>query len=180
MNAYNVALFIHLLGVITLFIAFGITQRAGVRIRRADTADHLRLWLDLASTTQNMFPAAIILLLGAGLYMTADIWDFTTPWVVVAIITIGVMTVGGIVFVGRGLARLARAAGDQGEGPVSGQLQTEVRRSPAWVALSTLNGAALGVVWLMATKPGWIVSVSVVVGLAVIGGVAGLVAARRN
>jgi hypothetical protein len=33
MSSYNVALFIHLLGVITLFGAIALQQRAGVRLR---------------------------------------------------------------------------------------------------------------------------------------------------
>jgi hypothetical protein len=43
-----------------------------------------------------------------------------------------------------------------------------------------VNGAALGVLWLMINKPGWATSVGVVIGATVIGAAAGAILARRG
>ncbi|MGH2708669.1 MAG: hypothetical protein ACRDJK_10290, partial [Actinomycetota bacterium] len=87
----SVALFIHLLGVVALFIAMGIVQRGGSGVRVSSTVEELRLWLGLVQTTRAMFPAALLFILGSGLYMADRSWSFDTPWIVVAIVSIVVI-----------------------------------------------------------------------------------------
>jgi hypothetical protein len=179
MNAYNVALFIHILGVITFFLAVGISQRGGAQVRRAQTVEHLRLWLGLVKTTEGMFPAAILLLLATGLYMTADVWDFETPWVVVGLFTLAALMAVGIAVVGRRFTRMAEAATTAGEGAVPADLRKLIAEPVTWVGLSANNGAAIGVVWLMTNKPGWTASILIVLGLALVGAFIGFAIARR-
>ena len=178
MNAYNVALFIHLLGVVTLFSAIGLQQRGGAQIRGATTLEQLRLWLGLVRTTQGMYPAAIVLLLAGGLFMTGSAWTFTTPWIAVALVGLACMAVAGALVVGRRLAALGAAAA--GDGPVPPDLARLIARPDAWVCLFALNGVAIGILWLMATKPGWAASVAVVVGVAAIGAAIGLAITSRS
>jgi hypothetical protein len=180
MRAYDVALFVHLLGVITFFIAVGINQRGGARIREAQTVEHVRLWAGFVRTTQRMFPAAIVLLLGAGLFMTADVWTFATSWIVVGLVGLAVIVAVGIGVVGRRIEAIAAAAEAAGDGAVPPELVTLIADPVMWTALSALNGAAIGIVWLMATKPGWTGSVSVVLGLGLIGALVGSGIARRG
>jgi hypothetical protein len=180
MRAYDIALFIHLLGAITFFIAIGIMQRGGARVRGAQTVEHLRLWLGLVQTTQRMFPSAIVMLLGAGVYMTIDVWTFETPWVMVSLVALVTMTAVGTGIVGRRFSRIEAAAKAAGDGSLPPQLGGLIAEPITWGSLSALNGAAIGIVWLMATKPGWAVSISVVLGLALIGALIGLALARRD
>ncbi len=180
MRAYDVALFIHLLGVITLFLAMGLLQRGGARIRQAETLEHLRLWLGLVQTTRGMFPAAVVMLLATGLYMTADVWTFETPWVVTAIVGLLGIAILGALLVGRRFARIGRAAGTAGEGPVPPELARAIEDATPWVALSANNGAAIGILWLMATKPSWTGSIAVVVVLALVGALVGFASVRRG
>lgn len=180
MRAYDVALFVHLLGAITLFVAFGIMQRGGVRVRRAETLDHVRLWLGLLKTTPAMFPAAFVMILVAGLYMTAEAWTFTTPWVVVALVVVAVMIVVGIGVIGRGLNRMEAAAAAVGEGSLPPELRKLIWNPVTWLSVFALNGMAIGTLWLMAAKPGWVASVAVVLGLAMVGMLVGLIIVRRE
>jgi hypothetical protein len=102
--------FIHLLGVVTLSSAIGINQRRGTRVRQAETLEHVRLWLGLMRTTRGMWPAAIVMILGAGLYMTADSWSFKTPWIATALVCVAVTLLAGLVMVGRRIGRMAALA----------------------------------------------------------------------
>jgi hypothetical protein len=179
-RAHDVALFIHLLGVITLFIAFGILQRGGARARQARTVQHLRLWLDLLRTTAPMFPAAFVMILGAGLYMTADVWTFSTEWVLVALVAVGVMMAVGFGVVGRGLNRMGAAAANASEASVSPELRAVVVDPTTWVSASVLNGIGLGVLWLMVSKPGWGEAIIVPIAFGVAGAIAGSAALRRD
>jgi hypothetical protein len=180
MNAYTVALFIHLLGVITLFIAIGLLQRVGARIRTAESVSELRLLMTFVQPTARMFPAAFILLLAGGLYMTNDLWSFTTSWVVVALVTLGLLAAAGSGFVGVRLARIGRSVVEGGDGPLPSSVRDATRDVALWAVLSAQNGAAIALLWLMATKPGWTASIVTVVGLAALGAVIGTAAARRS
>jgi hypothetical protein len=177
-RAYDVVLFVHLLGVVTLFAAFGIFQLGGARLRRAATVDHLRLWLGLLRATTATFPIALLVILAAGLYLADDAWSFSTPWVVVAFVAVVVMLAVGGVVIGRGLNRLGAAAAGAGDGPVPATMRRLVSDPATWVSSLALNGMAVGVLWLMATKPGWGGSVGVVAALTVAGALLGTAAAR--
>jgi hypothetical protein len=180
MKPYSLALFIHLLGAVTLFAGIALLQRAGAALRRSSNLDHLRLWFGLAQTTRGMFPASTALLLASGLYMTGSAWTFTTPWVVVAIATLISMVVVGAGVVGRRFATLGRQAVAAGTGPVPQEISVQLARPGQWMTLSALNGAGIGVLWLMAAKPGWLAALSVIVGLAALGAAAGFAATRKQ
>jgi hypothetical protein len=174
----SIALFIHLLGMLTLFTAMAIVQRTGARMRTASTVEELRLWLSLARTTGPMWPSSLVFILGSGLYLAGTGFSFETPFVVTAIVTILVIGVVGGAFVGRGMAAMGQAAGSAGG--LTPQLREQVTSPPLWIAATTLNGLALGVLWIMVDKPGWAQSIGVVVALGVVGAVAGVVMTRRG
>lgn len=174
----SIALFIHLLGVVTLFVAMGIVQRASVRVRGSSTVEELRLWLGLAETTRRMFPAALLFILASGLYMAGRMWSFGSPWIVVAMVSIGVIGILGGAIVGQGLAAIDRAA--TSTGPVAPELARIISRPAPWVAAAALNGMAIGLLWLMVNKPGWTQSISVVIALGLLGAIVGSAAVRRG
>jgi hypothetical protein len=174
----SIALFIHLLGMITLFIAMGMTQRVGARMRAAATLEELRLWLSLMKTTGTMWPSAFAFILLSGLYMTATNWSFETPWIVMGIGSIIAMGAVGGGFVGRSFASIGRKAASADR--LTPELQREVGRPALWIASTALNGVALGVLWLMVNKPGWGQSLGVVLALGLVGAVAGALVTRKT
>lgn len=174
----SIALFIHLLGMLTLFIAMGIVQRTGARMRTASKVEELRLWLSLARTTGPMWPSSFVFLLGSGLYLAGTQFSFETPFVVTAIVAILIIGVVGGAFVGRGMAAMEMAA--ESAGRLTPELRDRVTDPPLWIAASALNGLALGVLWIMVDKPGWAQSIGVVAALGVVGAVAGVVMTRRS
>ena len=58
MTAYELALFAHLLGVVTLFAAIALVEAAGARLRRSADVQHVRLWVNLTRTAAPLFPVA--------------------------------------------------------------------------------------------------------------------------
>jgi len=178
MTLYNVALFIHIIGVIVLFIAYGIGQRAGARMRGAASVDHARLWLGLLRVTTPMFPTALLLLLGSGLFMAADRWMFTTPWVAVSIAA--VVVIGALAgYVTRRFGRISAALEMAGE-ELAGEVRAALDDAGTWMAMFAINGMSFAVLWLMVVKPGWLVSIALPVALFVVGGALGSAAIRRG
>ena len=69
MTLRSIALFVHLLGLITLFSGFAVAQRGGAQLRRARTVEQVGLWIGLLQQAPAMFTAGAIMLLVSGLYM---------------------------------------------------------------------------------------------------------------
>lgn len=180
MSSYNVVLFVHLLGVVAFFSAIAFVQRGGAGLRGAETLDQVRLWLGVVRTTQLLWPVGLGLILLSGLYMADQAWTFATPWVATAIASVLLMGAVGGGIVGRTFARMGRAAEGAGNGPPSRELTQLIRAPLLWVSMSALNGGAIGLLWLMATKPGWTISIAVPACLAVLGGLAGFGLVRRH
>lgn len=174
----SIALFIHILGAITLFIAMGLVQRVGARMRTAASIEELRLWLSLMKTTGTMWPSAFGLILISGVYMAGTAWSFDTPWIVTAIGSVVVMVALGGGVIGRSFSSIGRAAGQAAQ--LDGDLRGMVNRPALWVAATALNGMAMGVLWLMVNKPGWGQSLAVVISLGLVGAAAGAVMTRRG
>ena len=132
MDTYNVVLFIHILGALTLFAAFGLALVGGATLLAARNVERL-----------GTGPAA-----GGGI---AD----------------------------RRFTAIRNAANLADDGPVPTEPARRIADHALWAWLWTLQGIALGIVWLMTVKPGWVGSIVVTIGLSLVGAAIGLARARR-
>ena len=178
MNTYGIALFVHIVGLIALFSALVLLQRGVVRLRTASTWEEARVWLGIMRPVGGMFLFGTLDLLATGLYMAHQEWTSDAPWVVIAeIVTVACVLVGAIV--AAAVARMSRIA-SRHTGEVADDDQ-EILRAPAiWAPVFAMNGAAMGVVWLMTTKPGWAVAIAVPLVLTLAGAVAGMNVSRAK
>jgi uncharacterized membrane protein YqjE len=179
MHVYDIALFVHMLGLISLFGAFVISVRAGARLRAATTLEQARTWLGLLVSTTRMFPAGLGLLLVSGLYMMIDRWKSPYPWIVVALVGLILLGALGGGVVDRRLRAMSAAAAEGGEAAAERLFRLIADPLP-WTLMAALNGLALGVVWVMSTKPRWAGSIGVVALAAVLGAVLGSLSLRRG
>ena len=177
MNPYGIALFLHIIGLIALFSGLVILQRGGVRLRTASTWEEARVWLKLMRPVGGMFFAGSVFLLATGIYMARVQWSMTTPWVVVAEVVVVLFALVGA-FVGRGLARMGRQAREHA-GEISMDDRWLLGSPVVWASIFAMNGGAMGIVWLMTTKPGWGVSIAVPAVLTLAGGVLGMGVSKR-
>jgi hypothetical protein len=178
MSGYELALFLHILGVIILFGAIVLFQGVGARLRAAKTVSDARLSLLIMRPTGRMFPVGAVLLILTGLYMADQAWSFSTPWIVVAIVTIVLMLAVGGLLVGRTMERLGRAAMSAEDGVLPPELAEAIARGP-WIPIAAQSGMALGIVWLMTVKPEWVGSIVAIIIFALLGAVAGVAITRR-
>jgi len=179
MLVLNIALFVHLMGVVTLFIALGILQRSGARARGASTVEEAHTWLAFAGTTRTMFPSAMLMILLTGLYMSHKLYTFRTPWIVVAITVVVLLPLIGGLAVGRALGGVERALAS-GSGPLTPEQARLVRQPGPWITAGALNGMAIGLLWIMASKPGWMHSIVAVAVTGVLGGIIATMVVRSG
>lgn len=178
MSAYDVALFLHLLGVVTLFAAIALVQGAGLCLRRAASAEQVRLWIGWTRSAAPLFPVALLVVVASGLFMAADSWSLSTPWIAVAIVSVIVLGgIGGIVQ-GMRFRTIGSAAATTENGPLPPRLRQLIAAPALWITVFTADVGTIGILWTMATKPGWIGSIAAVVGPAIVGAFAGFRAAH--
>ena len=149
---FAVAMTVHILGIIATFAAFAMQARARGRLRVASTVEEARPWAQLLGMTRPMLPSGAAMLLGSGGWLAGLAHLGFPAWLGVSAAAVLFIGLAGVI-AGR---RLAAAIGDRS----------------AWMALSAANGAALGIIWLMAARPPTAASVAVVALAALIGAVA--------
>ena len=174
------ALFIHILGAVTWFSALALTQRGGQQLRKAESAEHALMWLGILKPTGGMFAGAGVFLLATGLYMTSKLWTYTTSWVLTAFITLILLLALGGGIVGRTMAKIAGLTAAAPTGPIPAEAKSLIDQQGLWVLIGGLQGAAIGLVWLMTNKPGWVASIGTIVGLFAVGAVIAMMGLRKS
>jgi hypothetical protein len=172
MNREGIVLFIHILGVVALFGGLVLFQSTGRRLRSAPTWAEARTWLSLLRQAPGMFIGGSVVLLASGLELAREQWGFTTPWVVVAEVTVLSVALFAILGLRPSLARLGSMSSGR-EGVIPAEMRVVFNTPSLWSPIFAMNGAVLGVLWLMTNKPDWTISLGVPLALAAVGAVLG-------
>lgn len=154
MDAYRLALSLHLLSLLVLaggILAFGL---AFSRLRSARSGEQAVPWVRLIARAGWAFPVSILGLLATGAYLTAHSWTWSTAWIDVSIAGLIVVTLQGPLLGGPRTTALAEAVEANGPGEL-GERPRRLARDPVlWLVLLANPGVVLAIVWCMSAKPG--------------------------
>jgi hypothetical protein len=153
MDGYRVVLFLHLCALLGAIGTSALLHFAEVRLRAADTVAAVRMWADLIEKGARVFPLALLVLLGSGTYLVDRSWAWSSGWVEASLVGVAVLFAVGAGVIGGRSRALRRELATAGEGEVSAQLGQITREHVAGVASWTNTGLALGIVFVMTTKP---------------------------
>jgi hypothetical protein len=154
MSFYTLALFAHILGVLGLFIGIGLGWISVLRFRRAQFVAQVREWTSLTSVQQVLLPAASLLILVTGIYMTVTAWGWRIPWIDVSLATvIFVLAPTGVVTTRRIKAIQTAAEALVPTETIPAELQRQITDPVLWTMVQTSGMTLLGVVFLMTTQP---------------------------
>jgi uncharacterized membrane protein len=154
-DTYHVVLYIHLLSLLLGFSAGMIETVCLFRLRAARTLEAAAPWGQLAGEIEKAFPVAILGLFGSGAYMTSDLWTWSTPWIVMAIVGLVVLSLQGPLVAGRRGHAVKAALIANGPGPLDSDARRMTRDRALWAAGFSNEALVLAVVWVMTEKPGW-------------------------
>jgi len=157
MTLYSVALFVHVVGALLLFVTLTVE---GVALRQA-APPLLRL-------NRIVGPLSALGVLLPGLYMTATSWGWVA-WIVVALASWLAIAVLGAVN-GIRIVALERSA----------DLKTGVRNPMFLISWMTRVGLTLGVVFLMTVKPGAVAALLAILIAAAAGAALGVVLSKTR
>jgi hypothetical protein len=175
---YTIALFVHVLGAIGLFIAVSLVEVALVRMRQAATLEQIREWAFTAQAAGKSIAFISRVLLVPALYMVIVAWGFTIPWVIAALITVIALAIMGATVNARAIEGIVVMAQTAPSGSIPTALRAQLAAPQLWLMEATRLTLLLGVVFLMTMKPGALVSLLTLVSMLILGVALGVVAQR--
>lgn len=171
MDAYHLALFLHLLSLFAASAASAVTHLAEARLHRATSVREARQWHAVAGSAARTFPIVIVTLLLTGglmVWRSGGVFAWSTGWVAAGVAGVIVLFLNGGVLGRHGgmLAReLARQAAER-----SAEAAPVIAPAPVAARLGWANtGIAIAVTFVMITKPALPVSLGLLVAGAVLG-----------
>jgi hypothetical protein len=169
MDGYHIALYIHLLALVSAACASSLVHFAEARRGKAVTPGEALQWHRLVGVTSRTFPIAILLLLATGSYMVSTSGNalWATGWVKAGVIvSVLLFVVGGVI--GARAKRMSRTLAELAQSqPAAAHFP---RHDSVIHMLSWLNsGMAVGIVGVMAMKPSVVGSTAIVAAAALLG-----------
>jgi len=168
MTLYSIALFLHVVGAMLLFVTLTVEGAALRQVRRAATAEQARGAAALFGLNRIVGPLSALGVLMPGLYMTATSWGWAA-WIAVALASWLAVAVLGAV---NGIRIVAL---ERSQASVTG-----IRNPLFLISWTTRGGIALGVVFLMTVKPGAAAAVAAILVAAGAGAVLGVALSRMR
>ncbi len=154
MRPYVFALFVHVSGVIGMFVGLGVWLFGVAILRRTERIEQVRLVVGPILAAGNPVVGSILVLAAGGIYMAVTTWADARPaWILVATASFLLLApVGAFVLDPRlrAVERLARATPD---GLLTGALVAGTRDPVLNAGLRTFVAVLSGIVFLMTTKP---------------------------
>jgi len=169
MNANSLALFLHIVGVLGLFVALGL-ERTGLRqIRSALVPEQVRAWMGILKSARGMGFASMLTTVITGIYMILTDTGLV-PWIYVSILALVMVILLSVVLTGPRMVAIGQALAT-GKGTLSSSFRSFANHPLLWVSIQTRIALALGIVFLKITKPELAGSL-VTIGVAVVLGLA--------
>ena len=151
MNYYSIALFLHMAGALGFFVALGLEWASLWQMRRAITNEQIRKGMRLFSGVRRAGMASMTVLILSGLYMAITAWGHVW-WTVVALGTLILLYIPAAVLTGMRMAEVKRALAME-TGSVSPSHYPLLHHPLLQISIQTRVAMALGILFLMNTKP---------------------------
>lgn len=152
MNPMTISVFLHIVGMIALFVGYGLEWTASALLRRASTADQARAWLRVYKVSLPVSGPGLLLLILTGGYLASVTGGMMHGWINASLLGI-VLALGiGFVYILPRI-RVLRAALPEGSVALSPEVQA-LLKNPLIATLVRVRAVlALGIVYLMTAKP---------------------------
>lgn len=152
MTAHAITLFFHFVGMVGLFVGYGLEWTATSLLRRASTADQARTALGFYRFSMPISGPGLLLLIITGGYLASITGGMRQGWISGALLGI-VFALGiGFVFVLPRIRTMRRAM-PEGSAPLAAATLARVKDPMVTTLIRVRFMLALGIVALMTSKP---------------------------
>lgn len=153
MTLYSACLFLHIVGALGLFAGIGLEQAGLAGLRQARTATQLGEWVKLLTLLRRVEGPAAGLIVVTGLYLAVT-GGRREAWVGLGLLGLLAMAGFGIGVTRPRVGSIARAMASAGRESIPSSLVRRLDDPGLRMAASLRAALGLGIVFLMAVKPG--------------------------
>lgn len=179
MKLGDIELFVHLVGVIAVFVGFGTLLLTTFALGRASRVEQVRAIITPLLAGRRIGPeqlslidvlviAGVLLIAASGIAMARANDYLLSSWVVVATVSFVLMAPVGPLVIDPRLHGIAGESQRNADGPIPAALRRRIHDRLLVLAMGLSVSVLLGVVFLMATKPSLAASISVMLTLVVL------------
>lgn len=151
MSLYSIALFLHVVGALGLFVVLGLEWVSLQQLRPLTTVEEVNRWVQNSSGAGMLGSISMLLILIPGFYMALGFWG-RASWYEVAFAVLVLMGVLVSVVTGRRMAAIKRSLATE-SGDLSSTLHNLLHHPLLWISLRLRVALGLGIVFLMTVKP---------------------------
>jgi len=152
MTGYTIALYLHFLGLVGLFVGYGLEWTGSSMLRRAASAEQARAALALYRFSLPISGPGLLLLILSGGYLASITGGMRQAWISASLLAIVVALGIGFVFI-LPRVRTIRAALPEGNVALPDTALTRVKDPMVVTLIRVRFVLALGIVYLMTAKP---------------------------
>jgi hypothetical protein len=177
MNAYSIALFLHIVGAVGFFVALGLEWTGLSQIRSAITPVQVRGWMGILKSVRKFGFASMLTAVITGIYMMLTVWG-GEAWIYVTLGALALVIVLSVALTGPRMAAIGRALATE-KVPLSQTFYSLASHPLLWISIQTRVAIALGIVFLKTAKPDLGGSL-ITIGVAIVLGVASALPMPRS
>ncbi len=154
MNDYSIALYVHIVSVLGMFVALGVEWIGLSQIRSARDFGQIRVWMEILKRVPKLGLPSMSVAVVSGLYMMWRVWG-GTPWLIVSIGALILVIALSQMLTRPRMMAIGRTLGAQ-KGPALSPVFHSLASHPLlWISIQTRVAVALGIVFLKVAKPDW-------------------------
>ena len=151
MDAYTIVLYLHIVGVLGLFVALGLEWTGLRQIRSALVPEQVHAWMGVLKSTRGVGFASMLTTVITGTYMIlAD--TGLVPWIFISILALLLVILLSVVLTGPRMVAIGQAM-VMGKGTLSSNFRILTNHPLLWISIQTRIAIVLGIVFLKIAKP---------------------------
>ena len=168
MTRFTIAVFLHLVGMVGLFIGLGLQWVASSLLRSSNNAEQVRAWLRIYGLSLPISGSGLLLLILSGGYFASITESMKQAWLLASLLAIVfALGIGFVVILPR--VRMLRAVLPDGNTPLSEACRARVQDPIILTLIRVQFLLALGILFLMIAKPDLATSLFILLGAIVMG-----------
>jgi hypothetical protein len=163
---FTIAIFLHLVGMVGLFMGYGLEWVASSLLRRSTNAEQVRAWLRIYRLSLPISGAGLLLLILSGVYFASIFESMKEGWLLSSLLAT-VFGIGFVFILPR--VRMLRAVLPEGNTPLSEAGRASVQDPVILTLIRVRFLLTLGILYLMITKPDLATSLFILLSAIVVG-----------
>jgi hypothetical protein len=177
MNAYSIALFLHIVGALGMFVALGLEWTGLWQMRSATTPQQVGGWMRILKSVRKFGFASMLTAVITGVYMMVTVWG-DQAWIIVTVGALVLIMALAQVLTAPRMMAIGRALAAE-KAPLSQAFYSLANQPLLWVSIQTRIAIALGIVFLKIAQSDWAGSL-ITIGVAITLGAASVLPMFRR